>query len=266
MINIAINVLVLGLIYLIVFFKRENSISLTLSGITAFVIAGLFTSFLGRSSVFAGIRRIGSSRAAAIKNSSPIFTILFALLFLKESITWLNALGILFILTGLWLTGYEQWRKNGFSIKGQIWIGMAFAVLAAFSFGTGFAIRKMGMEQVPDPFLGALIGAIVALKAYCIFLAAKRRLLLTVKLQFQQFNLYYLLAGFATCLGSLTFFISAYFTQVSYTATLTAIEPVLTLLLSYIFLKEQEKIQLMVIISAVFIFLGIMILTISSLL
>jgi drug/metabolite transporter (DMT)-like permease len=262
-INIIINVFVLCFIYLIVFIFRENPVTITVPGVVAFVIAGFFTTFLGRASVFAGIRRIGSSRAAAIKNTSPVFTILFAVLFINETISWLNGLGILFVLSGLFLTGYEQWKKNGFSVKDNMWVGILFGGFGSICFGIGFAVRKMGLQEIPDPVLGSLIGALVALISFSTFLGVKGQLMPSISSQFKEFNLFYILGGFATSFGSLTFFISAYFTQVSYTVTIIAIEPVLTLILAYLFLRKQEEIKRTMIVSTILIFIGITVLALS---
>src|SRR5690606_9937645 len=74
--SIIINVLMLGVVYGIVLLFRTEPIPWKSSAILGFIVAGLFTTLLGRTSLFAAIRQIGSSRAAAIKNGAPIFTIL----------------------------------------------------------------------------------------------------------------------------------------------------------------------------------------------
>ncbi|MDG5787136.1 DMT family transporter [Evansella sp. AB-P1] len=264
-INILTNVVILTVLYLFILLFRSEPITVTLPGVIAFMIAGICTSFLGRATLFAGIRKIGSSRAAAIKNTNPVITIFIAILFLGERVGWYSWFGIAFILFGLFLTAYEQWKENGFSYKDNAWVGIFLATFASVSFGTGFAIRKLGMMEIHDPFLGALIGGYVAFIAYNITLLVKKRLKDTVTTQFKQLNIFYLLAGVATCFGVLSFFISAFYTQVSYTAPIVAIEPVITVILAYIFLKDQESIKATTIISAIFIFIGIVILSISSL-
>lgn len=267
LISLVINVVTLGLIYLIMLLSRGNMIAITVKGIIAFILAGLCTAFLGRTFVYMAIRRIGSSRAAALKNSSPLFTIIIAVLFINEYITLWNGIGILFVLTGLGLTGYEQWKnqESNDSKQNMKWLGLTFALIAALCFGTGFAIRKIGLAEISDPFFGSLIGSIVALTAYVCLLIYKGNLVQSVQAQVKYMNKFYLLAGLATSFGSLFFFCSAYFTQVSYTVTIVAIEPVLTLLFAYLFLKKQEEIKGMVMLSTAFIFLGITIMSIAGL-
>lgn len=264
-INILTNIIILTLLYACILIFRSDPVEITVAGVTAFMVAGLCTSFLGRATLFAGIRRIGSSRAAAIKNTNPIFTIIIAIIFLDERISSFSWIGIAFILVGLYLTAYEQWKKNGFSIKDHTWTGIFLACFASLAFGTGFAIRKLGMIENHDPFLGALIGGYVAFLAYNITLVARKELKGTIQSQLKHVNLFYLFAGVATCFGVLSFFISAFYTQVSYTAPIVAIEPVITVIFAYIFLKEQEKIKISTVVSALLIFIGIGILAYSSL-
>ncbi|MCD8510751.1 MAG: EamA family transporter [Bacillus sp. (in: Bacteria)] len=61
-INILINVVILTIIYAFILLFRTDPIQITAAGVIAFMIAGICTSFLGRASLFAGIRKIGSSR------------------------------------------------------------------------------------------------------------------------------------------------------------------------------------------------------------
>jgi drug/metabolite transporter (DMT)-like permease len=265
-INIIINVLVLGLLYLVILIIRNEPIAWGGTAIVAFITAGLLTTLLGRSALFAGIRRIGSSRSAALKNAAPIFTIVIAVLFLDESISLLSGIGIFFILFGLFLLAYEQWKKNGSAKqKDQVWMGLLFAGLAAFLFGTGQAVRKIGLLAMPDPILGAWIGTIVALLAYTFILLAKRQLTLTIVDQVKNFNIHYLFAGFATSFGILTFFMSAYFTKISYASAIVATEPILTVILAYFFLKKQEEIGRFITFSIILVFIGIVIMSLSSL-
>jgi drug/metabolite transporter (DMT)-like permease len=265
-INIIINVLVLGLLYLVILIVRNEPIAWGSTAIVAFITAGLLTTLLGRSALFAGIRRIGSSRSAALKNAAPIFTIMIAVLFLDESISLLSGVGILFILIGLFLLAYEQWKKNGSTKKkDQAWIGLLFSGLAAFFFGTGQAVRKIGLLEMPDPVLGAWIGTIVALVAYSFILLVKRQLVSTIMDQIKNFNTHYLFAGLATSFGLLAFFMSAHFTKISYASAIVATEPIVTVILAYFFLKKQEEISRFITFSIILVFIGIVIMSLSSL-
>lgn len=82
-----------------------------LSSFACFGIAGILNYMLGRSLYYLGIEHIGASRASTIAGSDPFFGILFALIFLKEPLTWKLALGISLLLLGIYIVMTEEMRK-----------------------------------------------------------------------------------------------------------------------------------------------------------
>lgn len=63
---------------------------------------------------YASIKRVGNSKTAIYGNFTPIFTVLFAYIFLSETITLLQAAGALIIFAGVYLTrsGYRLFEKE----------------------------------------------------------------------------------------------------------------------------------------------------------
>lgn len=263
--SIIINVLVLGIVYGAVLLFRAEPIEWKSTAIFAFITAGLFTSLLGRTSLFSAIRSIGSSRAAAIKNAAPIFTILAAVLFLGETISILSGVGIFIVMTGLFFLAYDQWKQNGKKTGNTFKYGLILAGLSAFFFGTGQAARKFGLLEMADPVLGAWIGAVIALIGFSGSLLYKRQFRETVTSQITKVNKYYILAGVCSSFAVLFFFFSANFIHVSYTSAVAATEPVITVILAYFFLKQQENIQRPIIFSILLVFIGIIVISVSTL-
>src|SRR4030067_1766743 len=73
-------------------FQWQAYVFLALSGISHFA--------LGRTWGYRSIQLIGSTRSNIVTNMYPIFTIVFAMIILKESVTLIMVIGILFTLTG----------------------------------------------------------------------------------------------------------------------------------------------------------------------
>lgn len=264
-INLALNVVFLSLVYLIMLIFREEPVEWSLYGILAFVLAGLLASFVGRATLFAGIRHIGSSRAVGIKNSAPVVTILIAVLFLEEQITIWSGLGILIILLGLFLFIREQWFPGGEGTT-RGWVGFILAGISAVCFGAGQVVRKLGIAVMPDPVLGSLLGTGVALLLYGIITLSRKSLRTGLMDQIKNLNLYYILSSISICLGLLSFFVAILFTQVAYVSAVAGIEPVLTVLLASFLLKKQEILDRNTVVSAVLVFSGIVIMALSSVL
>ena len=66
------------------------------------VIAGivLFSTILAMGAFFAGIDRIGSTRASILSTIEPVITIAFSVALFQEKMSWLQGIGALLILTG----------------------------------------------------------------------------------------------------------------------------------------------------------------------
>jgi drug/metabolite transporter (DMT)-like permease len=203
------NVVVLSAIVTVLGFIRNNYLSTwSTTGFLWFAVAGFFTTFLGRNTLFSSIRHGGSSRAAAIKNTAPVFTVVIAVIFLGEYPTALAAIGTGFAFLGLFLLVYEAFQERrttrdqnnkevaektlgseeltegspsehkptASTDTSTVMIGVLFAVLAAIFFGSGQAVRKVGIEYMPNAFFGAMIASWAALISYLATLATQGRL------------------------------------------------------------------------------------------
>jgi drug/metabolite transporter (DMT)-like permease len=74
-----------------------------------FAMVGLLGSGLGRVFNYLGVARLGAARATPLINSSPLFTTVLALVFLREQITLKIVLGVLCIVGGIAiLTGQRR--------------------------------------------------------------------------------------------------------------------------------------------------------------
>lgn len=253
-----INFIFLGFAALIYRFFI-HSVPINLEGIMFYLVAGIFTTFIGRLTLFMSYREIGPTRGTAIKNSAPLFTVIFAVAFLHETIRLAPLVGILFVLLGLAIQGYFLF-KHGDQLTAQERLqrkGYLLALTSAVVFGVGQGIRKPGMDVLPDPFLGAFISAVVALTMIFILEGKKGGLGKKIKTQVSQFNIFYFIAGIGTSIAMLSFFIAITYMQVSYVAVIAAMEPIITILLSKLFLKNQEVIQSYTIYSAIAIFGGV---------
>lgn len=258
--TIFINVVVFILAYLVYLLFNKEPVRFNWNGVIYFILAGFLTIFVGRVTFFEGIKRIGASKAAALKNSSPMFTLIFAIFILDEFLSVGQFIGVGLIVIGILIQSYNMFRKTSERNK----FGFAIALAAAISFGIGQGIRKQGLQYLNDPFAGALIGAIVALLCFLIVSMFKRNFIETVKLTLSEKNIYFYLGGIATGLATLFFFIGIWFTKVAFVATIVAADPVITVILSKFFLKEDENINHYIVISAVFVFLGATVIAIMA--
>ncbi len=123
-------------------------------GAITFALIGLFFPAAVTLLVFGGTDRLGATTANAISNTTPMFAILAAVLFLGEELTFARAFGALAVVIGIvTLSWDEKGQKRGW----PIW-ALAFPLGAAVARGSGLALTKYGLEIWPDPFAAVLIG------------------------------------------------------------------------------------------------------------
>lgn len=270
------NNVLLGFIFLFtLWFIKGFHFQFSWIGTLFFVLSGLLTTGFGRLTNYMAIRRIGPSRSSAIKNGSSIFTLLFAILILGETMNWWQGLGIGLILLGIILQGIVLIRsednrtneansdKKGFIVSYKV-MGYIIIVLSSISFGVGYGFRKQAILFLNDAFFGALIGAMTSLLFFLIYEGIKGQVVSTVRNGLTLFNPYYLFAGVLTSLGPLFFFLGITFTQVSFVSVVAASEPLLTVLVSYLFFKREEKLSISIWITAILVLFGTVVIILTA--
>jgi len=74
-----------------------------------FAAVGILGPCLGRVFNYMGVERLGAARATPLVNSSPLFTTVLALVFLREQVTFKILLGVIRIVSGIAvLTGQRR--------------------------------------------------------------------------------------------------------------------------------------------------------------
>ena len=214
------------------------------STIWYFVVAGIFAPGLGRTLNFVGIERIGVARAVPIVNSSPIFASVFAVFFLNEIWVAQNILGTSLVILGVIILSSIKpatgpWRK----------MDVIYPVLGAVSFGVSTNLRKAGLLIENLPIMAAAVTAATAFIFSCGLLYAKggRTAFLLPRASLA----WYFAAGIFNTAAMLSVFHALSAGKVVIVEPLIAANPVLSLLLTAIFLKDLEAISLRVVAGAV---------------
>lgn len=291
--TVVINVVVFSLLIAILAATRGLP-TLTWPGVGAFVAAGLASTFIGRTTLFAGIRRAGAVRAAAVKNATPLITLVIALVLLGERLTPPAAVGIVLVLLGVALVVRESLERSSrddlstdatnparlgleteaFADAGSeespptggtdvadgrpsraMLVGLGLAGIAAVSFGTGHALRKVGMDILPDAALGATIGSWSALAAYTAS-AAVRGELGRMRSSIGAWKPYFWLAGIGGGVGQIAFFAALNFAPVAHVSVVAASETILTVAFAGL-VARAEHITRQLVIPATLVCIGV---------
>jgi len=211
--------------------------------IVIFVIAGIFAPGIGRTLSYVGIEKIGVARSVPIANSSPIFASVFAVIFLAEAWLLQNIVGTLLVISGVVILSMArpavgEWRK---------W-DVIYPLVGAMAFGASAIMRKAGLDFVNVPLLAAAVTAGSA--------AIFSLILLQIQGDKVAFKLtrrsatWLLTAGAFNTAAMLSVFYALSYGKVVIVEPLVSSNPVLTLLLTSIFLRDVEALSVRVIFGA----------------
>ena len=140
--------------------------------VTAFALAGIFSTYLGRWLVFKSIESIGPSGASALQSTSPLLTALFAWVFLGEVIGWMGVLGITLAILGLMAMsrGLQKRASDHGSAEAKGRVGHAmlsgsliFGIASSAAYSGSHLFRGSAVRVWNEPLLGATIGAAAGL-------------------------------------------------------------------------------------------------------
>ena len=87
---------------------KHLTLYLTLQGIFYFAVAGIIHFVLGWTLLTVSQNSIGASRTSALVGTAPFFATLIGYLFFQEILSFLTILGIIFVVSGIYLVTYNK--------------------------------------------------------------------------------------------------------------------------------------------------------------
>jgi len=201
-----------------------------------FIAAGIFAPAIGQTLGYIGMERIGVARSSPIVNTSPIFSSMFAVLFLGE--VWLlqNIAGTMLVICGVIMLSLSRraqgsWRRSD----------VIFPILAALAFGVSTTLRKTGLLTVPIPLLAA---AVTVGTAFFALLGVVKLRGPSRVLKFNRRSGGWLFGAALFNTGAiLSFFSALNVGKVVRVEPLVACNPLLTILWTGIFLRQIEQLS-----------------------
>ena len=217
--------------------------SFWLPAVLIFMAAGIFAPGIGRTLSYVGIEKIGVARSVPIANSSPIVASIFAVIFLGESWAPRNIAGTLSVIGGVVVLSMAKpaqgpWRK----------FDVIYPLIGAVAFGASTTLRKLGLGYSNVPILAAAVTAATA-AIFSFILLQIRGGKVAFKLT-RSSAAWLFAAGFFNTAAMLSVFYALSHGKVVIVEPLVSSNPVLTLLLTSIFLRDVEALSPRVIIGA----------------
>jgi drug/metabolite transporter, DME family len=118
-----------------------------------FVLVGLFRPGISVNLALMGMRYLGPTLATTLTSTSPFFATAMGILWLGELITAEVAVGTVVIVLAVMLMAK---RGGAGGATWPLW-ALAFPIGAAIIRSGGHVLSKLGMNEVPDPYLASLV-------------------------------------------------------------------------------------------------------------
>ncbi len=231
-------------------FEFEALVSVSMVGIGWFALIGIFHFALGRLFLYQSMRYIGAARGTSVSHTSPLFALIFAVIFLAESLTIPLVIGTLSIVCGVYTLLSES--SETAAIKRSRMIGYAFGLGAAVCWGA-IAVLIKHASQYSSPFVVlsfALLSGLIVLsigtgKGFEIRLKTNRKAIILL-----------LAAGLLNGIGLVSFYSAVPMAPVVVISPLVATSPLFTILCVRLFLRRLERLTLHVLIGSLLVVTG----------
>lgn len=135
----------------------------SLAGVLGFLVAGVFSTYLGRWLFFKSIEAAGPTRAASFQTSSPLITALLGWIFLGQLLSPLAMWGIALGVVGLATTGLGSRRAGKPALPHQQQIDLRRFLLIGLGSSTAYSVshilRAGAIGSWNEPVAGVALGA-----------------------------------------------------------------------------------------------------------
>ncbi len=219
-----------------------------------FIASGIFASTLGRLFNFMSIEKLGVALAATIIGSSPLFSTLLAALFLGEQVALSTLLGTILVVAGI-----AAARSGGRGMKGIQSKALLLPIASATFYGASSVTRKAALNILPESTLGAVVGAMASIVSFGAYLILTQR---ADNLRFNwESGKFFIINGVVVTLAWLAMFSALTIGKVSVVTALGGTNPLFSVILSAILLKDSEKLNSRIIIGCLAIVAGAAVIT-----
>lgn len=214
-------------------------------GVGWFALAGVLAMVFGRTFLYASIRKLGVTRASAVKRLNPFFSLLLAFLLLGEPITGLDGLGIVGIALAFGLLIRRSFKRSADIVEAQSAppsLGnYGWGVGSALSYALAYITRKYGLVLIGAPAFGTMISAVSGFTFFAIaavFVAQYRD---NFRNMFSNLNVWLVLAAITVSLGQILLFAALFFEKVSTVVMIASLEIFISSFLSVVVFRTEVR-------------------------
>ncbi|QLG61725.1 DMT family transporter [Halorarum salinum] len=228
----------------------------------AFVLAGLTGTLVGRSLFYAGIKRIGASRAEPIKASMPLHATILAFLFLDEVVTGGQFVGVVLVVAGIAFVS-RQGRDANTDVDGASGLGASLPLAAAFFFALEPIFATVGLREGTSAFVGLTVKTLAAFVVIVAYLAWRDSIPRPGDVPRRELG-WYVLAGTMSTGFLLAYYAGLAVSRVGIVVPIMQTSPLLVILASAVLLKGVERVTPRLVVGALTVVAGAVVVTLTG--
>jgi DME family drug/metabolite transporter len=220
-----------------------------------FVAIGFVGAYLGRTLFVKSVDQIGASRAQLVNNTSPLVTVILAVLLLGERLTVAVLAGVILIVSGIFFIRIAEPPPGRVPVKRIL---TATSILATICYGIVPVMKKFATDSGGAPMLGAL-----TIHATGLLLLLTLGSLLKIKLKWQNVpltsSICFALAGALQAIGSVFTLNALLYAPASVVAPIWNTQPIVSFFLARLALKGIEVVTFRDGIAAALVVMGVLV-------
>lgn len=203
-----------------------------------FFLSGVFAPLLGRLFQFLGMARLGANITTPLTLTHPVVSVVLAVLFLGEGVTWLGLVGALMVVAGSVVVGMQGGRGTTRSLGRVSRIYLLLPLCASLSYGISIVFRKIGIDMGTDAVTAAAVTCTSSWLFATLYVVASGSVG-EIRCSRRELG-FFVLAGIFSGLGPVLLYAALQFEDLVVVAPLAATTPLFVLLVSYLFIRADE--------------------------
>lgn len=228
-------------------------------GIGWFAAAGIFSVVIGRTLVYASIRKLGVTRSSAVKKITPFFSVLFAFVILNEALSAWNWTGVVVMAISFSLLIWRSFQKLPPEEQSTVPPApdYAFGLGGAAVYGMSYVCRKLGLAYLGSPAFGTMISGLIGFLFFLVAAIFSRRYRSNLRNLFSNLNRWLVLAAIAISSGQILIFTALFYEDVSTVIMINALEVFFASFLSVVVFRTESRPDRNTVLSALIAFVGV---------
>jgi drug/metabolite transporter (DMT)-like permease len=228
--------------------------AITARALLWFAGAGVLTAYVGRVAYYATVERLGAMRTTTLQRLNPFFAVVMGVIVLGESIAGRTGVGLVLVIASFAVLVFAARGREGAPI-GRLGaaerMGYVTGIVSALGYSTGYLLRKMGLAEAHDAFLGAAVGCGVGALLFAATAPFSARYAASVRATFSHPNPWYILSGVLSSAGQVLYFAALNELPMSRVALIVSMEVFVSLFLGYLFLRRRERLTPGLVVAAI---------------